>query len=104
MNNNDIGFNASDAWLLLSLLYAGYPVDRKRIEEVGDGINHAIFTDKEFKDGIKRLISAGYVNKSNKLYSPTKTVIDWYKKVSPKRSYIQKDLARIEKFLTIHSR
>ncbi len=35
----------SDAWLLLSLIDGGEPIDRQRIREIGDFINHAVFTD-----------------------------------------------------------
>jgi hypothetical protein len=46
----------SDAWLLLSLIYGREPLDRQRIRDIGDYINHAIFTDEEVRGGLRRLL------------------------------------------------
>ncbi|MGH9962803.1 MAG: hypothetical protein ACREBC_37755, partial [Pyrinomonadaceae bacterium] len=64
---------ASDAWLLLSIIYAGAPADsadRARIIEVGDSINHAIFTDEELEGGLSRLLSGGLIREGNGHFSP----------------------------------
>jgi hypothetical protein len=50
----------SDAWLLLSLIYAREPADRDHLRAVGDFINHAIFTDEELDSGLARLLQAGH--------------------------------------------
>ena len=91
----------TDAWLLLALLYSGFPSDRKRIEVVGDGINHAIFTEQELNGGLKRLIACCHVVENIGLYSPAEAVDVWYRTVSPKRSSMSKDLERVCKFLNV---
>src|SRR4051812_24295870 len=50
----------SDAWLLLSLIYARDFVKRDFLYQIGDHINHAIFTDEELNDGMKPLKGGGY--------------------------------------------
>ena len=53
-------FLSSDAWLLLSLIYAREPAVRDHLRAVGDYINHAIFTNEELEGGLVRLERAGY--------------------------------------------
>jgi hypothetical protein len=89
----------SDAWLLLALIYAGGPVDRERIVAIGDGINHASFTDAELAGGMRRLIAAGHVLEQTGCYEPTPTVLAWHASISPPQARIDKDLERVERFL-----
>jgi hypothetical protein len=91
----------SDAWLLLALIYAGEPADRERIVRVGDGINHAIFTEEELEGGLTRLLEAGSVVEVAGRFSPSPSVQDWFAQASPPRSRIPKDLERVERFLGV---
>jgi hypothetical protein len=89
----------SDAWLLLALLYAREPADRETIIKIGDFINHAIFTDEELEGGLQRLFEAGYVIKHDGRFSPSPSVVAWFERISPPRSYVHKDWQRVERFL-----
>ena len=92
----------SDAWLLLALIYAQEPADRERISRVGDGINHAPFTDEELEGGLQRLQAAGYVAEEAGRFHPAPAVVAWYDRFSPERARIHKDLERVERFLGVH--
>ena len=97
MNKNKIKFNWSDAWLLLSVIYAGDKgADLERIISVGDGINHDIFNPDELESGLARLTSGGHLQEKNGIFVATLRVRRAFAKMSPKRSYIHKDLERIE--------
>ena len=97
MIKNKIKFNWSDAWLLLSVIYAGSEgADLERIISVGDGINHDIFSPDELESGFARLISGGHLKEKNGIFMATLRVRRAFAKMSPKRSYIHKDLERIE--------
>lgn len=92
----------SDAWLLLSLIYARTPSTRERVQQVGDFINHAFFTDEELEGGIARLIAAGYATEVEALLAPTSLLLDWYQPVGPAtRRSVSADLKRVERFLGI---
>ena len=97
MSKNKIKFNWSDAWLLLSVIYAGGEgADLERIISVGNGINHAIFNPDELESGFARLTSSGHIKEKNGTFLPTLRVRRAFAKMSPKRSAIHKDLERIE--------
>jgi hypothetical protein len=97
MSKNKIKFNWSDAWLLLSVIYGGDEgADLERIISVGDGINHDIFNSEELESGLARLISGGHLKEKNGIFMATLRVKSAFAKMSPKRSYIHKDLERIE--------
>ena len=51
----------ADAWVLLSIINAKKPVDRKGIVATGDYLNHAIMNPEELEGGLRRLTVAGYV-------------------------------------------
>ena len=91
----------SDAWLLLAILYARGPANRAKIKEIGDFINHAIFTDEELEGGLERLKRTGHVIEADGRFQPSPAVSSWYENVSPKRSYVYKDLERVEGFLSV---
>jgi hypothetical protein len=93
---------SSDAWLLLALLYAQEPADRERIIRVGDGINHALFTDEKLEGGLQRLQAAGYVLEEVGRFHAAPALVAWYESVSPERARIRKDLERVERFLGVH--
>jgi hypothetical protein len=72
----------SDAWLLLSIKLAsgGKGADLKGIIMIGDRINHAIFTVKEIKSGLEKLISIDYVKiKNNRFFLTGKFEKDFKK-------------------------
>jgi hypothetical protein len=94
-------FRRSDAWLLLSIIYAGKPADTKVIREVGDFINHAIFTDDELEGGLARLEAAGHIVAQNGRFAASPGVREWFQGVSPPRSQVHKDLERVSDFLSI---
>lgn len=60
-----MGFVWSDAWVLLSVIYAQKPADRERITATGDYLNHAIMTQDELEGGLRRLSAAGYVSEES---------------------------------------
>ena len=99
-------FVSSDAWLLLALLYAKEPATRARIREVGDFINHAIFTDKELDEGLSRLLSVNYVVANEKTYHVSPEVLRWYESQSKgkKHTHVFKDMERVERYLGIKPR
>lgn len=97
MIKSKIKFNWSDAWLLLSVIYAGGEgADLERIIAVGDGINHAIFNPDELESGFARLTSSGHIKEKNGIFVATLRVRRAFAKMSPKRSAIHKDLERVE--------
>jgi hypothetical protein len=95
----------SDAWLLLSLIYAREPADRDHLRAVGDFINHAIFTDEELDGGLARLRRAGHAVEHEDRFGPSPRVVSWYEAVTAGRSRtaVHKDLQRVEGFLGIRS-
>lgn len=100
MGKNNSEYNWSDAWLLLAVIYAGNEgANLERIIEVGDGIEHAIFNPDELESGLARLTSGGYINEKNGIFSATPKVLKAFLKTTSPRSYIHKDLERIEKLI-----
>jgi len=98
-------FLDSDAWLLLSLIYAPEACNHHQLRAVGDYINHAIFTDEEIDGGLARLVQAGYVTEVSDRYFPTEHVRDWYASITEGKSQtaVQKDLERVKQFLHIEN-
>lgn len=103
MRSCETGFVWSDAWLLLSLIYGRVPLRREDIRAIGDYINHAIFTEEELKDGLRRLSSHGHAQRLGKKYAVTPAVLNWYDNAikGKSRTYVFKDLERVERFLGI---
>lgn len=91
----------SDAWLLLSLIYARELADRDHLRAVGDYINHAIFTDEELDGGLERLVRKGHAVTVEDQFAPSREVLDWYTGVTAgkSRTAVHKDLERIRRFL-----
>ena len=59
-----VPFTTSDCWLLLSISFAGGRHRAAALRDIvaaGDAINHAIFTPREIRRGIAKLVRAGYV-------------------------------------------
>src|SRR5579872_3766695 len=91
-------FQASDAWLLLAILYNGEQgAGIEGIIRAGDFINHAIFTDDELQSGLTRLQEAGLVERSGDIYRASPAA--WSAHVSKKRRYVFKELEDMERFL-----
>lgn len=70
----------SDAWLLLSIVYASRfpPVTLAKILAAGDFIRHAGFTREELDMGLRRLIEGGMVRKAGENFHPTELVLITY--------------------------
>ena len=103
MVSTRIQYEWSDAWLLLAIIYASKSGDStiQKIIEVGDGINHAVFTDEELKGGIERLSQGGFVIERDGSFAPARTVIKaYYRKTTPRRA-INNELKDIESFLGV---
>ncbi len=66
---NPFRFAWADAWLLLSIVYAGKNAMLTNIIRMGDMLNHAIFTDEEMIDGLSRLIVAGLISEENETFT-----------------------------------
>jgi hypothetical protein len=98
-------FESSDAWLLLAIKYAqekdaGASVDA--IVKAGDFINHAIFTDEELNEGLKRLKSAGYLLEIGGLISVSdKFHASWEEHGVEKHRAVAKQLGIVEKMLNV---
>ena len=100
MPKEQIEFNWSDAWLLLAIIYAGDEgANLERIIEVGDGIEHAIFNADELESGLARLTENGYIKEKNGVFYAMPKVMRAFLKTTSPRSYIHKDLERIEKLI-----
>lgn len=91
---NGIKFNYSDAWLLLSIIYAKSNgiANLVNIIGYGDFINHAIFTIEELKGGFYRLINSDYIVEKNGEYIPTSKIMLLYNKFTKKRNLVNKEL------------
>jgi hypothetical protein len=92
-------FAPSDAWVLLAVIYAGEPADRQQIIAAGDHINHAIFMDEELEGGLRRLREAELIVESERRFTPSKEVQDWYKMSGPRHRRVDRDLERVERLL-----
>jgi hypothetical protein len=95
----------TDAWLLLSLIYAREPSDRDHLRALGDFINHAIVNDEELEGGLLRLIQAGHAVGTDGRFAPSSQVLTWYNAITAgkARTYVFKDLERVETFLGIRT-
>jgi hypothetical protein len=62
---NDTAFRWSDAWLLHAVAVAdrGDGADLADVIAAGDGINHALFTDGELHNGLRRLLDAALLER-----------------------------------------
>jgi hypothetical protein len=98
-------FQWSDAWLLLSLIYAHEPADRDHLRMVGDFINHAIFTDEELDGGLARLVEHGHAIACDGRFGPGPQVLNWFATITAgkSRTYVFKDLERVETYLGVRS-
>jgi len=98
MSQQEIQYVACDAWLLLSIILAAANDDAslEEIVAIGDGINHAIFTENEMESGLYRLINGDYVEVMGNFFRPTPKAIEKYLLASKKTKTLrdQMDLLR----------
>ena len=76
-----VKFAWSDAWVLLSVIYAARDAghaDVTRVIAVADAVNHAILTHGELDDGLARLIDAGYVIRDNAEFHASEGAVSAY--------------------------
>lgn len=101
MAKGSTGYNWSDAWLLLAIIYAGGggAANLERIIAAGDGINHAIFTRDELESGLARLTSGGYVEEEGGLFSATDKVMRVYGKTASRRRAVHTELRSAGKLI-----
>ena len=101
MDKGRIEYNWSDAWLLLSIIYAsrGEGATLERIIAAGDGINHAIFNPDELESGFARLTSGSYIKEKNGVFSAAGKVMRAYAKTTSPRRAIHKELEDVGRLI-----
>jgi hypothetical protein len=88
VSDETLEFEASDAWLLLAIIYAAADKDGVSLDQIvgaGDFINHAIFTNDEMESGFYRLTRGGYVEEVDGNFRPTKLALNKYNEISKKK-------------------
>ena len=85
-NNSQEIYDFSDAWFLTTLIVIKDWADMKGIISVGDGLNHAIFTQNEITQALKRLIPVGYVETNGKKYRATEKAYELTNSAAYKRA------------------
>lgn len=87
VSQEPLQLQASDAWLLLAIIFAadkeGASLDQ--IVAAGDFINHAIFTNDEMESGFFRLARGGYIEEVDDNFRPTKLTLEKYEEISRKK-------------------
>ena len=87
-NQEPLQFQASDAWLLLAIIFAAAEKEGASLDQIvaaGDFINHAIFTNDEMESGFYRLTLGGYIDEVDGNFKPTKLTLDKYEEISRKK-------------------
>ena len=97
----EIEYQWSDIWLLQSIIFG---IGEKGaslydIIRIGDGLNHAIFTDDELESGLARLTAGGLIIEKEKRFFPTKKANEIYRKANKKGGSVYSIRERIEKLL-----
>lgn len=91
-------YNSSDAWLLLSIIYAGGANGTATLEKIigaGDYINHAVFNPDELESGLARLAAGKFIKGKNKFFSITLKVRRAYAETTSPRRAADKQLSDI---------
>ena len=99
-------YQRSDAWLLLSIIYAS-PVNGASLRDIisaGDYINHAIFTFDELSGGLQRLIAGGLIREQNGAFAATDIIIKAYRRTTTPRRTALKELADASEFLKMQDK
>jgi hypothetical protein len=101
MGEAEIIYHASDAWLLLSVIFAAGAdqASLERIIAVGDWINHAIFTEEEMAGGLSRLSRGGYIEEINGLFRPTSIALEKYNEILKKKKGLLKQMELLREFI-----
>jgi hypothetical protein len=90
----------SDVWLLQSIMLSGKGgASLLSIIGIGDGINHAIFTDDELESGFARLTAGGLITERDHKFFTTAKADELYEKASKKGGSIFAIRGRLEKLL-----
>lgn len=95
-------YNSSDAWLLLTIIYAGGGKKAATLDEiiaVSDAVNHAVFNEDELESGLARLTAGGFIKEKNKGFSATLKVRRAYSKTTTVRRAVDKELKDIEQLI-----
>jgi len=95
-------YNWSDAWLLLSIIYASDSENGAALEKIiaaGDWINHAVFNEDELESGLARLTAGGFIKEKNKVFSATLKVRRAYAKTTSRGRAVSKELSDIEQLI-----
>jgi hypothetical protein len=85
-NNSQEIYDFGDAWFLTTLIVLKDWADIKGIISVGDGLNHAIFTQNEINQALKRLIPVGYIEANGKKYRASEKAYELTNCVDYKRA------------------
>jgi hypothetical protein len=96
-------YESSDAWLLLSVIYASrnHPASLGEILMVGDYINHTSFTQEELDGGFSRLKAREWITGSAAFFSTTEKTSNVYRTVGGKGLSAREELKQIEAVLGI---
>ena len=85
-NSSRVTYDFGDAWFLTALIVINDWADIKEIISIGDGLNHAIFTQSEINQALKRLIPAQYIETNAKKYRATEKAYELANCVAYKRA------------------
>lgn len=102
MKTSRIQFSWADAWILLSIIYAGRESGRAALRDIiamADGIEHAILNYGEADDGLARLIEAGHVTRDRGEFRASETVLVAYEKFSKRVRGMREQLQELERFI-----
>ncbi|MCI0441453.1 MAG: hypothetical protein L0177_20310 [Chloroflexi bacterium] len=99
-----LDYTWTDAWLLLSVIYAGRAGEATldRIIEAGDFINHAIFTHEELRTSLAKLGDGGLVEMTDAAFAPTEKTIQAYSSIAgAARTPVYKEIEALSRFLAV---
>lgn len=87
MTNTPIQYQWSDAWVLLSVIYASreHPATLVDVIQVGDYINRGIFTESELNSGFFRLTEGGWLTGTDDAWVTTEKTQKEYKRIEQKK-------------------
>jgi hypothetical protein len=94
-------YERSDAWLLLSVIYASrdHPASLGEILMLGDYINHTSFTQEELDGGFFRLKTGGWIVSPAAVFSVTTKTSKVYQAIASKGLSALGELQEIESIL-----
>ena len=98
----DKKYNCSDAWLLLTIIYASSGETQatlERIIAIGDAINHAVFNRDELESGLARLTAGGYIKERNGIFSVALKVKRAFAKTTSRGRTVDKELNDVAEYI-----